>query len=121
MTELIIIIGKTVDDKFYFRVRIDGGRILLTSVEYMHAEKCMNKIYSLQQYNDFEIVEESDMDNGHRYTLIDSWGRISGVSPFYHYLYEMKNDIALLKNHVGKAPVIDNSTLVRFFRPVRIK
>jgi uncharacterized protein YegP (UPF0339 family) len=121
VTELIIVIGKTVDDKYYFRVRIDNGRILLTSREYLHIEKCMNEIYGLQQYKDFEMIEEYHRDNGHRYTLLGSWGRMVGESAYYNYLYEMKNDMELLKKWIAKAAVIDRSSLVRFFRPVRIK
>jgi len=121
VTQLEIVIGKTVDDKYYFRVRIDNGRLLLTSREYQHYDKCMNEIYGIQQYNTFEMVEEFDKYNGHKYTLIGSWGRMVGESPFYAYQYEMKNDMALLKKFIVKADILDNSTTVRFFRPVRIK
>lgn len=121
MTELIIVIGKTVDDKYYFRVRIDNGRILLTSREYPDIEKCMNEIYRAQQYRDFQMIEDYDRDNGHKYTLIGTWGNMVGESPYYTYLYDMKNDMALLKKMIGKAAVIDNSALIRFFRPARIK
>jgi uncharacterized protein YegP (UPF0339 family) len=121
VTELIIVIGKTVDDKYYFRVRIDNGRVLFTSREYVHIEKCMNEIYGVQQYRDFEMIEEYDCDNGHKYTLIGTWGRMVGESPYYTYLYEMRNDMALLKKMIGKTAVVDSSALIRFFRPVRIK
>lgn len=121
MTQLEIVIGKTVDDKYYFRIRIEDGRILLTSREFVHIEKCMNEIYGLQQYFDFQVIEDHEKNNGHKYTLIGAWGRIVGDSPYYTYTFEMKKDIALLRNSLPKADVIDNSALIRFFRQVRIK
>jgi uncharacterized protein YegP (UPF0339 family) len=121
VTELIIVIGKTVDDKYYFRVRTEEGRILLTSKDYQHIEKCMNDVYSIQQYADFALAEEFSRDNGHHYTIVTKGGRMAGYSPFYIYLYEMKRDMQLLKRSIGKAEVIDTSALVRFFRPVKIK
>ena len=121
MKDILIIIGKTVDDKFYFRICIEGGPILLTSREYVHIERCMNEIYGIQQYPDFVLAEEFIKDKGHQYTLIGSWGRMVGVSPFYTYLYEMRDDMIMLKKLIGKAAVIDNSSMIRYFRPVRIK
>lgn len=121
MTQLAIVIGKTVDDKYYFRIRIDDRRILLTSREFMCVEKCLNEIYGLQQYSDFEMVEEYSLNNGHKYTLIGAWGRMVGESPYYDYSHEMKKDMHLLRMYIRRADVIDNSALVRFFRPVRIK
>jgi uncharacterized protein YegP (UPF0339 family) len=121
VTQLLIVIGKTVDNKYYFRIRTDDGRILLTSREFVHIEKCMNEIYGIQQYSDFETVEQNDRYNGHRYTLIGAWGRMVGESPFYNYSYEMKKDIDLVKKLLHKAEVIDNSASIRFFRPVKIK
>ena len=120
MTQLVIVIGKTVDDKYYFRIRIDGSRILLTSREFVRIEKCMKEIYGIQQYDDFVIVEEYDRNNGHRYTLINTWQKELGESPYYTYLHEMKRDVELMRKLLRKAEVIDNSSLVRFFRPVRI-
>ena len=87
----------------------------------MRIEKCMNEIYGIQQYSDFEIVEENDRYNGHKYTLIGAWGGMVGESPFYTYSHEMRRDIDLVRKLLRKADVIDNSALVRFFRPVRIK
>jgi hypothetical protein len=121
LTQLVIVIGKTLDGKYYFRIRIDGGRILLTSREFMRIEKCMNEIYGIQQYSTFEMVQDYNRDNGHRYTLIGAWGKMVGESTFYTYLYDMKYDMDLLKKLLCKAEVIDNSALIRFFRPVRIK
>ena len=121
MNDLNIIIGKTVDDKFYFRLRLEGGRILLTSREYVCIEKCMNEIYGIQQYPDFEFVEEFVHGYGYQYTLIGSWGRMVAISPFYTYLTQMRNDMNGVKKLVGKATVIDKTPLVRFFRPVRIQ
>jgi len=110
-----------VDDKYYFRVRTDNGKILLTSREFVHADKCMNEVYGIQQYSDFEMVKHHDAINGNQYTLVDPSGRMVGESPFYTYLHEMKNDMDLMRKFVRKAEVIDNSALIRFFRPVRIK
>ena len=121
VTELQIIIGKTIDEKYYFRIRNVNGRILLTSREYVHLGKCMNEIYGIQHYMDFELHEEFVRDNGYRYTLIGSWGRMVGESQFYTYSYEMHNDMSMLKQMIRRASVIDNSSTVRFFRPVRIK
>ena len=121
MTQLVIVIGKTVDDKYYFRIRIEDGRILLTSREFAYVEKCMNEIYGIQQYSDFEMIEEHDRDNGHRYTLIGAWGKMIGESPYYTYSFDMKNDMQLLRKLLRKAEVIDKSATIRFFRPVRIK
>ena len=121
MTQLAIIIGRTTDDKYYFRVKLDDGRILLTSRDFVCVEKCMNEIYRLQQYSTFVTNEEYDRNNGHKYTLIGAWGKMVGASPFYNYSYEMKKDIHLLRMQLRQAEVIDNSALIRFFRPVRIK
>jgi hypothetical protein len=121
VTELTIVIGKTVDDKYYFRVRNNDGRLLLTSRDYQHIEKCMNEVYHIQQYRDFAVAEEFNRDNGHQYTITGKEGRMVGESPFYTYLYDMKRDMELLKKSINKAQVIDTSALVRFFRPVRIK
>ena len=109
------------DDKYYFRVRTDIGKILLTSREFVHADRCMNEIYAIQQYSDVKIVQHHNENNGNQYTLIDASGRMVGESPFYTYLPEMKNDMELMRAFVRKAQVIDNATLIRFFRPVRIK
>ena len=109
------------DDKYYFRIRTDDGRILFTSREFAHLEKCMVEIYGIQQYSDFQMAEEYKRDNGNKYTLIGTWGKIVGESPYYTYLYEMRRDIELMKKLLRKAEVIDNSTLIRFFRPIRIK
>lgn len=119
--QLAIIIGKTIDDKYYFRIRTEDGRILLTSKDFVCVEKCMNEIYGLQQYSTFVTSEEYDNNNGHKYTLTGAWGKMVGESPFYSYSYEMKKDIHLLKMRLREAEVIDNSALVRFFRPIRIK
>ena len=121
MNHLVIVIGKTVDDKYYFRVRMDDGKILLTSRDYRHIERCMNTIYEIQQYNDSEWVKEYDATNGHHYTLTGPWGKTIAESPFYRNVSEMKQDMDMVKQLIGKAEVIDNSALVRFFRPVRIK
>jgi uncharacterized protein YegP (UPF0339 family) len=121
VTELQIIIGKTIDEKYYFRIRNVNGRILLTSREYVHLGKCMNEIYGIQHYMDFELHEEFVRDNGYRYTLIGSWGRMVGESQFYTYSYEMHNDMSMLKQMIRRASIIDNCSTVRFFRPVRIK
>jgi uncharacterized protein YegP (UPF0339 family) len=121
VTELTIVIGKTVDDKYYFRVRTKDGRLLLTSRDYQHIEKCMNEVYGIQHYRDFAVAEEFCRDNGHQYTITGKRERMVGNSPFYIYQYDMKRDIELLKKSIGKAEVIDTSALVRFFRPVRIK
>ena len=121
MTDLLIIIGKTVDDKFYFRIRIEGGRVLLTSREYNQLEKCINEIYGIQQYTEFALVEEFVKGTGYQYTLIGSWGRMVASSPFYTYSYEMQVDMTILKKCIGNATVIDKSSTIRFFRPVRIK
>ena len=121
MTDLQIIIGKTIDAKFYFRIRNESGRILLTSREYFHFERCMNEIYGIQRYQDFELHEELDKDNGYQYTLIGAWGRMVGKSQFYTYSYEMQNDISILKKKILTACVTDKSSMVRFFRHVKIK
>jgi hypothetical protein len=80
----------------------------------------MNEIYAIQQYSNFEMVQDYNRDNGHRYTLSNIAGRTIGESPYYPYSYEMKRDMHLLKNLLRKADVLDNSSLVRFFRRVRI-
>jgi hypothetical protein len=120
VTQLVIVIGKTVDDKYYFRVRTDAGRILLTSREFMHIEKCMNEIYRIQQYCDFEMAVEHGAHNGNKYTLIGRLGKTVGESPYYAYSYEMRRDMDLMRSFLQRAEVIDNSALVRFFRAVRI-
>jgi uncharacterized protein YegP (UPF0339 family) len=121
VTELVIVIGKTVDEKYYFRVKTSDGNIMLTSRDYVQFEKCINEIYRLQQYRDFKLLEEFERDNGHKYTLTSASGRTVAESPFYTYLYGMKNDMEMLKKMIGKAQLVDNSSLVRFFRPARIK
>jgi uncharacterized protein YegP (UPF0339 family) len=121
VNQLVIVIGKTVDEKYYFRVRIDNGRILLTSREYRHIESCLNAIYEIQQYSDCECVEERATDNGHQYTLTGAWGKMIGESPVYQRAHEMKKDMDIVKKMIGRAEVIDNSALIRFFRPIRIK
>lgn len=121
MTDLLIIIGKTVDDKFYFRIRIEGGRILLTSREYVQLEKCINEIYGIQQYPEFALVKEFVKGYGYQYMLIGSWGRMVATSPFYTYSFEMQMDMNILKKSIDKAVVVDKSSAIRFFRPVRIK
>ena len=121
MTQLEVFIGKTIDDKYYFRVRTAGERVLLTSREYASLEKCMNEVYGIQQYTNFAMEEEYDRTYGHRYTLIGSWGRMVATSPYYIHLYAMRDDMTTVKTHVGRATVSDHSALVRFFRRVRIK
>ena len=121
MTDLQIFIGKTIDDKYYFRVRTAGERVLLTSREYISLEKCMNEVYGIQQYTNFALEEEYDRTYGHRYTLIGSWGRMVAISPNYIHLYGMRDDMAMVRNNVSRATVTDHSALVRFFRRVRIK
>lgn len=121
MTPLQIIIGKTVEDKLYFRVLIDGGRVLLTSRDYVHIEKCMNEIYTLQQYEGYVITEDFSENHGYQYTIMTREGRLIGTGLYYATRQSMRNDIHLLKLHIAKAEVIDTSPLIRFFRPVRIK
>lgn len=86
----------------------------------MHIEKCMNVIYGIQQYNDFVMIEEYSRDNGHKYTLTGAWQKVVGESSYYTYSYEMRRDMELMRKLLRKAEVIDNSSLVRFFRAVRI-
>ena len=119
MANLSIIIGKTVEEKLYFRVRNESGRILLTSREYTHLEKCINEIYAIQTYPNFEF-EKDKTNNGYHYTIIASWGRAVGVSPEYHHRTDMERDMQLLKAGIGRAEVVDHSSVIRFFRPVRI-
>lgn len=119
LASLSIIISKTVDDKIYFRVRSDSGEILLTSREYSSLETCMNEIYGIQVYADYEFIKER-LANGHRYTLNSSWGNTVGTSELYEYSTDMNPDIRLLKDHIGKASITDQSSSVRFFRKVKI-
>ena len=121
MTNLQIIIGKTVEDKLYFRILIEGGRILLTSREYVHTEKCMNDIYTIQQYHDFVITEDFVSTYGYQYTLLTEEGRLIGTSQNYMTMHSMRSDVNIIRKHIAKAEVIDTSPLIRFFRPVRIK
>ena len=67
------------------------------------------------------LVEEFVKGCGYQYTLIGSWGRMVASSPFYNNSYEMQIDMTILKKCIGNAVVIDKSSAVRFFRPVRIK
>jgi hypothetical protein len=119
VANLSIIIGKTVEEKLYFRVRNESGRILLTSREYSHFDKCINEIYAIQTYPNFEF-EKVKINNGHQYTILGSWGRAVGVSPEYHLSTDMERDIQVLKAGIGRAEVVDHSSAIRFFRPVRI-
>lgn len=119
MANLDIIIGKTVDDKIYFRVRTESGTILLTSGEYSTLEKCLNEIYGVQVYTNFEYIEEKNA-NGHRYTLMGVWGKPVGSSELYEFSADMIPHMKMLKEFIGKASVTDLSSSVRFFRKVKI-
>ena len=121
MADLQIIIGKTVEDKLYFRILIEGGRILLTSREYAHIEKCMNDIYAIQQYHNFVITEDFVNTYGYQCSLLNVEGRLIGTSQYYMTMHSMRSDINIIRKHLTKAEVIDTSPLIRFFRPVRIK
>ena len=121
MTDLQIIIGKTVEDKLYFSVLIEDGRILLTSREYAHTEKCRNDIYTIQQYRDFVITEDFVNTYGYQFTVLTAEGRLIGTSQYYMTMFSMRSDINKIGKHIAKAEVIDTSPLIRFFRPVRIK
>ena len=121
MTDLQIIIGKTVEDKLYFRVLTEGGRVLLTSKEYVHTKKCMHDIYAIQQYHDFVITEDLMNTHGYQYTLSNVEGRVLGTSQYYMTMHAMRSDINTINEHLVRAEVIDTSPLIRFFRPVRIK
>jgi len=116
VTDLQIIIGKTVDDKLYFRVLIEGGRILFTSRDYGEIEKCMNEIYAVQQYKYFAITEDFVKNHGYQYTLLTEAGRVIGTSRYYLSEHGMRNDISIFTKYVAKAEVIDTSALIRFFR-----
>jgi len=119
LANLDIIIGKTVDDKIYFRVRNESGTILLTSREYSTLEKCLNEIYGVQVYTNFAYIEEKNA-NGHRYTLMGVWGKPVGISELYEYSADMIPHMKMLKEFIGKASVTDLSSSVRFFRKVKI-
>jgi hypothetical protein len=121
VTDLQIIIGKTVEDKLYFRVLTEGGRILFTSRDYGHIEKCMNEIYAIQTYKYFVITEDFVKNHGYQYALLTEEGRVIGTSRYYSSAHGMRYDISIFTKHVGKAEVIDTSALITFFRPVRIK
>lgn len=119
MPRLIITIGKTVDEKLYFRVRDDVGLLLVTSREYSTLEKCLNELYNIQVYSSFDFQEEK-VTNGHRYALTGASGGIVGTSELYEYSADMKPHMKTLKDDLRKAEVIDQSSTVRFFRKVKI-
>ena len=117
MDILTFSIYKTIDGEFYFRLRDVADRILLTSRHYKSMTSCINDIYWLQAYKEFDVLEKSEgNDVRHLYYIVRPEGSVLAKSPVYALRRVMNEDLLVMKEGVAKATVIDLTAVVRFFR-----
>lgn len=117
MNPLTFSICKTIDSEFYFRLRDEADRILVTSRHYKSMKSCINDIYWLQVYKDFEILEKCEGNEvRYLYYIIRPEGSVLAKSPVYALQRVMKEDLMVMKKGISTAAVIDLTAVVRFFR-----
>jgi uncharacterized protein YegP (UPF0339 family) len=121
MDKLTFSIYKTIDSEFYFRLRDAADRIILTSRHYKSMTSCINDIYWLQTYKDFEVLEKCEgNDVRHLYYIIRPEGSVLAKSPVYALQRVMNEDLMIMKEDIAKAAVIDLTSVVRFFRSTNV-
>jgi uncharacterized protein YegP (UPF0339 family) len=118
MSTLTFAIYKTIDHEYYFRLRDDLDRILLTSRHYTSMTSCINDLYWLQVYNDYEVLEKCEgSTRRYFYYIVKPEGSVLAKSPVYVLQHSMHKDLQIIEEQISTAAVIDMTAVVRFFRP----
>ena len=114
MPVLTFTLHKTIDEKYYFRLRDISDRVLLTSRNYSALRKCVEDIYAIRCYRDYTIELQHNGCDGFAFEMKAAWGIMIAKSGTYTFRQRARFDMHLIEEAIHDAEIEDRCTYVRF-------